>query len=132
MVARTPEPPRDGRAMIDGQEAPLSFARTGPGLYEADLPPSPAGSFIRVTLTAADGKMAGAVAVAGRSREDLTTGVDEETISTLVLASSEDGSGLPEAPKDRRRPGEKPVHLPLLLVALGLLPLDVAVRRIGR
>jgi hypothetical protein len=132
VIASTPEPPRTGTAVIDGQETTLAFRRTGPGEYEATLPPVPAGSLIRAAVTAADGAVSGAVAIAERTREERVTGLSEPTVRALAAASSQDGAGTPKAPPDRRVPGEEPAHLPLLLAALALLPLDVAVRRIRR
>ena len=72
------------------------------------------------------------MAVAGSIREESVTGVDDTTIRALAAASSGSGPEIPGAPPDRKVPGEEPVHLPLLFVALCLLPLDVAVRRIGK
>jgi len=132
VIARTPEPPRAGTVLIEGEQSPLTFARTGPGVYAADLPTVPAGTLIRARVEGADGALAGAVAVAARAGEDLAAGVDDRAIAALSAAAGGGMSGIPDAPDDRRLPGREPVHIPLLFVALCLLPLDIAVRRIGR
>jgi hypothetical protein len=62
--------------------------------------------------------------------EDRVAGLDEAALSRLAEAAGHPVGEVPPPPDPRSIPGKRPLHLPLLVLALALLPLDVLVRRV--
>jgi hypothetical protein len=129
LVSGPGEPPA-GHAAVEGDHRPLSFTRTGPGTFEAALPAAEPGSVIVVRVEAGASDPVTAATVVPPEPEDRAAGVDDTVLATLAAAAGRPTGELPAPPLPRHIPGKRPLHLPLLILAVSLLPLDVLVRRV--
>jgi hypothetical protein len=117
---------------IAGEQVPVKLDRTGPREWEGRLPEVPPGTLLLVRARREDGAEGIAATVVPEPAERLVRGVDDETIARLAAAAGRPAGEMPPPPPPDRRPGREPHELPFLIAAVLLLPVDVAVRRMGR
>jgi hypothetical protein len=104
----------------------------GPDRWEARLPAAPPGTLVSVRALSATGGESRTIAVVPVAAEELVRGVNDARIRALARSADRPPGEIPGLPPPRRIPRRDPWHLPFLIVALALLPVDVAVRRIRR
>jgi len=132
VVVETTEPPTLLTVEIAGEEVRVPLSRTGPARWEGELPEVPAGTLLTARVRRDDGAEGIAATVVPESAERRVRGVDEIEIGRMARAAGRPADVLPPPPEPERRPGREPLELPLLIAAILLLPVDVAVRRLGR
>ncbi|MBC8161861.1 MAG: VWA domain-containing protein [Roseiflexaceae bacterium] len=121
----------------DGVSVEVVLRETGPGEYRAAVTDAPPGAYL-VQLLAEDaqGQLAGAAtagAVVPQSAEYRTQGANPALLIELARLSGGRGSIQPQQafePNLNSRGSVSEIALPLLLLALLLLPVDIAVRRV--
>jgi len=116
----------------EGEELPVALMRVGPGRWRGLLPEGPEGALLEVEARVDGGRPATATLVSPPGHEAGDRGIDAAEIERLAGAAGGSPGRVPSAPPPRRRPGREPRHLPFLLAALLLLPVDVAARRLFR
>jgi len=117
---------------IAGEEVKVPLSRTGPDRWEGELPEVPAGTLLTARVRRDDGAEGIAATVAPPPAETLVRGIEEDEIVRLARAAGRPAGEIPPPPEPDHRPGKEPIELPLLIAAILLLPVDVAVRRLGR
>jgi hypothetical protein len=131
-VVETTLPPALLSLEIAGDEVEVALSRTGPNRWEGELPEVPAGTLLLGRVRRDDGAEAIAATVVPESGERRVRGVERDVIDRLARAAGRPAGEFPPPPEPERRPGKEPLELPLLIAAVLLLPVDVAVRRLGR
>ncbi len=121
----------------DGQSTAASLRQAAPGQYEVDFTPDQEGAyFVTITGAGPDGDRFSDVSgwVMRYSQEYALTGTNTELLSTISQITG--GRDLSSDPAAAFRPGlnarssSTPIWPLLLVIALLLLPLDIAVRRL--
>jgi Ca-activated chloride channel family protein len=136
VVVRIPDA-REGTRLrvLDGDEATdLELVPTGDGAVETRLPRDETGRQLLLEASRDDGRRARPVEIPPASApEDRAFGTDDRRLREIAEAAG--GRFAPDpraAPASPERPVREPLGLWPLLAAAALLPLDVALRRLGR
>ncbi len=122
--------PLEARVEAGGARTPLPLARTGPRTFSGRLPPAPPGTLQVVTVRDGRGGESAAARIAPRPAEETARGLDGDRLRALARAAGVEPGRIPPPPPPERRPGRHPAHLPFLLAALVLIPVDTAIRRV--
>jgi uncharacterized membrane protein len=124
-------------AAADGTTFPIVLHETRPGSYAAALGAAPAGTYqIRLVATRANGQpfaTGGGGAVVPRASEFRAGPGDAQLLETLAHLTGGRLNPAPTAIYDstsQSRPSARDLTRPLLWLVIGLLPLEVAVRRL--
>jgi hypothetical protein len=131
-IVTSETPPRLLTVEIAGEEVEVPLERTGTNRFEGEIPVFPPGALIVARVRRDDGAEALAALVIPVEGEATDRGVNRPGIERLAAAAGRRADEVPPRPPADRRPGREPIHIPLLAAALLLLPVDVAVRRLGR